>query len=78
MAAQVGVYSDCNFTEETKIFTVQNSDLPSNGVYSILPDNNGFFWLSSNRGISRFDPRTNIFKNYTVDDGLQNDEFKVA
>jgi ligand-binding sensor domain-containing protein/serine phosphatase RsbU (regulator of sigma subunit) len=61
--------------EETKIYTVQNSDLPSNGVYSIIPDNNGFFWLSSNRGISRFDPRTESFKNYTVDDGLQNDEF---
>jgi serine phosphatase RsbU (regulator of sigma subunit)/streptogramin lyase len=62
-------------TEETRIFTVQNSDLPSNGVYSIVPDNKGYFWLSSNRGISRFDPRTGIFKNYTVDDGLQNDEF---
>ena len=31
--------------------------------------------MSSNRGISKFDPKSRTFKNYTVEDGLQSDEF---
>jgi ligand-binding sensor domain-containing protein/serine phosphatase RsbU (regulator of sigma subunit) len=62
-------------TEEFDVITTGNSDLPSNSVYGFLPDNNGFLWISSNRGISRFDPRNQTFKNYTVEDGLQSDEF---
>ena len=62
-------------TEEFQILTVENSDLPSNSVYGFLPDNNGYLWLSSNRGLSKFDPVKKTFKNYTVEDGLQSDEF---
>ena len=62
-------------TEEFVVFTTQNSGLPSNSIYGLLPDNHGNFWLSSNRGISKFNPATNVFKNFTVDDGLQSDEF---
>jgi ligand-binding sensor domain-containing protein len=62
-------------TEEFEVLTTNNSDLPSNSVYGFLPDNNGFLWMSSNRGISKFDPRRRTFKNYTVEDGLQSDEF---
>ncbi|HER44524.1 MAG TPA: hypothetical protein ENO08_08710, partial [Candidatus Eisenbacteria bacterium] len=32
-------------------------------------------WISTNNGISRFTPLTKTFKNYTVDDGLQGNEF---
>ena len=31
--------------------------------------------MSSNRGVSKFDPENSTFKNYTVEDGLQSDEF---
>ena len=56
-------------------FTEMNSDIPNNGVYGVLPDGNGNFWLSTNNGISKFNPNTFQFRNYTVDDGLQSEEF---
>ncbi len=62
-------------TEEFQILTVENSGLPNNSVYGFLTDNNGYYWLSSNRGLSKFDPTNLTFKNYTVEDGLQSDEF---
>ena len=35
----------------------------------------GRLWISTKKGISRFDPRTETFRNYDVSDGLQGDEF---
>ncbi len=50
--------------------------LPNSVIFGILEDNNGFLWLSTNHGISRFDPATGKgIRNYTVDDGLQGNEF---
>lgn len=55
--------------------------LPDNVIYGILsqdsrPDaNTGFIWLSSNRGLCRFNVRTGETKNFTVADGLQDNEF---
>ncbi|MCB9249361.1 MAG: hypothetical protein H6613_12855 [Ignavibacteriales bacterium] len=62
-------------TETFIRFTEKNSDIPNNGVYGILPDATGNFWLSTNNGISKFNPNTLEFRNYTVDDGLQSEEF---
>jgi len=49
--------------------------LPDNVVYGILEDRSGFLWLSTNRGLSRFDPEKEIFRNFDVHDGLQSNEF---
>ncbi|MCU0286387.1 MAG: PAS domain S-box protein [Acidobacteria bacterium] len=49
--------------------------LPDNVIYAILEDRDNNLWLSTNKGLSRFDPRTEKFKNYTVRDGLQDYEF---
>ena len=35
----------------------------------------GRLWLSTQKGISRFDPQTETFRNYDVSDGLQSNEF---
>ena len=32
-------------------------------------------WISTNKGVSKFDPNTNTFRNYTESDGLQSDQF---
>ena len=61
--------------EKFKRFTEQNSNLPNDAVYAILPDEQGNLWLSTNNGISKFNPQTEQFRNYTVDDGLQSEEF---
>lgn len=62
---------------ETGSFTRyrERDGLPNDVVYGILEDNQGFLWLSTNRGLSRFDPRTETFKNYDVSDGLPSNEF---
>jgi len=44
-------------------------------IYGILEDDHGNLWLSTNRGLSKFDPQTETFKNYDVKDGLQSNEF---
>lgn len=48
--------------------------LPSNSVYAV--ENEGdYLWVSTNAGLSRFKPETGEFVNYTVEDGLQGNEF---
>jgi signal transduction histidine kinase/ligand-binding sensor domain-containing protein/DNA-binding response OmpR family regulator len=48
----------------------------SNGVvYGILEDRKGNLWLSTNNGLSMFDPVGKKFINYNVNDGLQANEF---
>lgn len=51
------------------------SGLPNNVVYGILTDQQGKLWLSTNKGISSFDPTQHSFQNFNVDDGLQSNEF---
>jgi ligand-binding sensor domain-containing protein/signal transduction histidine kinase len=45
-------------------------------VYAALEDKLGNIWISSNKGISMYDPNNKIVKNYSAEDGLQADEFK--
>lgn len=56
-----------HFTEE--------DGLPNNFIYGILEDEEGMLWLSTNKGISKFNPENNSFRNYDVSDGLQSNEF---
>jgi len=64
-------------TETFLIFDKKNG-LPDIAIYSILPDREGYLWCSSNHGLSRFDPRTNSARNYTILDGLQSNEFNAG
>ncbi len=52
--------------------------LPNNVVYGILPDPNGAMWLSTNYGLSKFDPNIRQFQNFFAPDGLQDNEFNTA
>ena len=61
-------------TMKAEHFTTDDG-LPSNAIYGILEDEKGNFWLSTNNGLSRFNPETKSFNNYNVKDGLQNNEF---
>lgn len=44
-------------------------------AYGILEDDDGCLWISTNGGLSRFDPRTAEFRNFTSHDGLPLNEF---
>jgi ligand-binding sensor domain-containing protein/signal transduction histidine kinase len=67
------------FDRETEQFThyryKEKNGLPNDVIYGILEDEKGFLWLSTNNGLSKFDPRTETFKNYDASDGLQSNEF---
>ncbi|WP_020606670.1 sensor histidine kinase [Spirosoma spitsbergense] len=51
--------------------------LPNDVIYGILKDNEGYLWLSSNQGLTRFSPTKGVLKNYDVSDGLQSNEFNT-
>ncbi|MCZ2458323.1 MAG: response regulator [Chitinophagales bacterium] len=62
---------------QTKKFIhfTEKDGLPNNVVYGILSDEDGNLWMSTNKGISRFNPSSQSFINYDVNTGLQSNEF---
>jgi ligand-binding sensor domain-containing protein/two-component sensor histidine kinase len=74
-----------NLQDHTVHSITEKQGLPNNTVYGILPDRSGAFWLSTNKGINRFTPPANPsaisrshFSLYTVEDGLQSNEFNTG
>jgi ligand-binding sensor domain-containing protein len=65
------------FDRKTKKFTHFNNikDLSNAVIYGIFEDNVSNLWLSTNNGIIQFNPQTRFLKQYTIDDGLQSNEF---
>lgn len=61
-------------TKKFKHFTVADG-LPNNVIYGILSDARGYLWMSTNNGISRFDPIKETFVNFNTPSGLQSNEF---
>jgi ligand-binding sensor domain-containing protein/two-component sensor histidine kinase len=61
----------------------ENDGLPNQHIYGILEDNSQNLWLSTNKGLSKFNPSEVIkkdvtkskFKNYDTGDGLPQEEF---
>jgi hypothetical protein len=51
--------------------------LPSEVIFGILEDNNGKLWVSTNDGLSRFDPQSGNLSNFSAADGLQSNQFKA-
>lgn len=49
--------------------------LANDYVYSVLQDENDNLWMSTNMGVSKLNPKTKQFENYTADEGLQSNEF---
>jgi two-component sensor histidine kinase len=52
--------------------------LPNDVIYGILEDSHGSLWISTNYGISRFDPENETFKNFDTRDGLHGNEFNTG
>jgi len=75
----IGTYTDGlnKLDPVTGMFTHyrEKQGLPNDTVYAILEDEGGCLWMSTNKGIAKFDLRTEAFQNYDADDGLQSNEF---
>jgi len=78
----VGVFGGglCLYDSKNKVFSQYSEEhLLSNGViYKILEDEFGKLWVSTNKGISTFDPKKSIFKNYTYHNGIQQSTFNAG
>ena len=55
-------------------YTTENG-LPNNTINSLVLDSLGYMWISTNKGISRFNPAKETFTNYSLADGLIESEF---
>lgn len=62
--------------ESVKRYTTHDG-LTNNVVLKILNDFDGNLWISTNNGLSRFDPRKEEFINFYKGDGLQSNEFNL-
>ena len=61
-----------NWTEARATFTVftTKDGLPDDIIEAILEDGQGYLWLATHNGLSRFHPPTKTFRNYSESDGL--------
>ena len=68
------------FDEKSETFTIFTEDdgLIGNSVYGILEDNNKNLWISTTKGISKFNYSTHKFTNYTNLDGLIDADFNYG
>ena len=57
-------------------FTTRDG-LPSNVINSLVEDRAGNLWVSTNKGIARFEVDRHRFKSFDREDGLQSNEFAI-
>ncbi|MBN2774576.1 MAG: response regulator, partial [Prolixibacteraceae bacterium] len=53
----------------------EDDGLANNQSLCILEDNDYNLWISTNNGLSKFNPELESFQNFTYNDGLQNNQF---
>ncbi|MDE5416776.1 ATP-binding protein [Labilibaculum sp. DW002] len=74
-----GGLNKINYNENIDSITFTTYDtsngFPNDVIKGILEDKNGCLWISSNKGLTRFNPETNEIMNYDISDGLQDNEF---
>lgn len=67
------------YSENGSMVSFSEENGLSNGVvYKILEDQNRKIWLTTNKGISSFDPATEKFKNYSRYNGIQRSPFVLG
>lgn len=52
--------------------------LPVDTLWGILPEKDGVYWLSTNKGLVRYDEKSRRFLQFTADDGAQGDEYNLG
>jgi ligand-binding sensor domain-containing protein len=67
------------FDPETGTFEPYTTEdgLSNDVVYGIAEDDLGYLWLTTNNGLSQFDPVEERFKRFDVQDGILSNEFNI-
>ncbi|MFC5624229.1 two-component regulator propeller domain-containing protein [Algoriphagus winogradskyi] len=55
----------------------ESQQFPNAIIYSVQDDENGDLWLGTNNGIVKFEPESETFTHYGVEDGIQSKEFDI-
>jgi signal transduction histidine kinase/ligand-binding sensor domain-containing protein/DNA-binding response OmpR family regulator len=65
------------FNQETSEFKtyLKKDGLPSNNIYGIVEDKRGDLWLSTDKGLVRFEPKTGRMKYFDSSDGMLSNLF---
>ncbi len=65
------------FDPETQAFKTYDMDdgFPNNVIYGILEDHHNNLWISTNKGISKFNYKNGEINNYNVKQGLVGNQF---
>ncbi len=65
------------FSKEKGVIRYYNEKhgLANNQTLAILEDNEHFLWISTTKGLSKFDPEKERFHNFYTKSGFQNDQF---
>ncbi|WP_299556362.1 hybrid sensor histidine kinase/response regulator transcription factor [Seonamhaeicola sp.] len=64
-----------NYENEVFAFITQKDGLPNNNVYGAIEDKNGIMWLTSNKGLSRYNDNTGEIMNFNGNNGLSTNQF---
>lgn len=75
VALSEGGISMYNSSNGKFIRYTEKEGLPNTNVISLLEDENGFFWLSTDKGLIKYNPALKTAQTYTVSDGLAGNEF---
>ncbi|MBI5463603.1 MAG: hypothetical protein HY966_01460, partial [Ignavibacteriales bacterium] len=65
------------FNRESETFTrfTTKEGLANDVIYGMLVDQEGCLWIGTENGLSHLNPKTQQFRNYTVEDGLPSNNF---
>ncbi len=74
LATNMGLIKADNSYHFIKLYGLKEG-VPDAFIYGMLSDERQRIWLSTNKGISCFDPLQSSFRNYTTADGLQSNEY---
>ena len=72
-----GLYEYHPDKDEFKTYT-EVDGLPNNNIWAVYPDQSGHLWLSTDNGISRFNPADKSFENFSKKDGVNFDDFSLS
>lgn len=62
----------------TALYITTEQGLADNTVCNLMHGDDGALWISTNQGLSRYEPDQHMFSNFYMEDGLAENEFNQA